>query len=154
MPSTVSFVKLEDDVTRKLLDLEKIAPGTINKIAVRLVVAFKDILRDDVMSGQVLGERTGTAKKNIYDNYVRKGTYHLPAPRLANIYEAGADISPKKGKAVRFVTSSGEVVFSRGRIVLERRPFWSMGWKSFIAGNYAKRIVAEYIDKYWTRRFN
>lgn len=154
MSSAVSLVKLEDDAVRKLLDLEKAAPGTINKIAVRLVVAFKGVLRDDFMSGQILGERTGTAKKNIFDNYVRKGTYHLPAPRLANIFEGGAVISPRKGKAIRFVTPSGDVVYARGRISVERRPFWSMGWNSFVAGSYAKRIVTEFIDKYWTRRFN
>ncbi len=154
MSSALSFVKLEDDVTRKILELEKESPGTMNKIAVRLVIAFKDILRDDFMSGQILGQRTGMAKKNIYDNYVRKGTYHLPAPRLANIYETGAVVAPKDRKAIRFVSKSGEVVFSRGRVVLDKKPFWSTGWKTFVVSNAARKIVEEYLEKNWTRRFN
>ncbi len=154
MPSALSFVKLEDDVTRKILELERVSPGTMNKIAVRLVIAFKDLLRDDFMSGQILGERSGKAKKNVYDNYVRKGTYHLPAPRLANIYETGAVVSPRKGKAIRFMSDSGDVVFSRGTIVIERRPLWSMGWKAFITSNIARRIVEDYLAEHWARRFN
>lgn len=151
MPKSLT---ISDDVTKKILELEKAVPGTINKIAAAMAVKFKEHARDRYMSGQVLGERTGKAKDNLIDRYKRLGTFELLTPRLANIFEGGATINPVKGAAIRFTNASGQNVFVRGSIQLEPHPFWSMSWSDFIASSYADRVAEEIINREWTKRFN
>ena len=149
-----AFVVLGDDITKKMLELEKIAPGTINKVATEMVIRFKEVTRNRYMSGQIIGEGRGKAKKDIWDTYRKKGTFAFKVPRLANIFETESVIKPDKARALHFVNKAGQDVFIRGSVKLEKRPFWSLSWKDFIASSYADRIAQEVLDKLWTRRFN
>lgn len=148
------LVVLGDDIAKKMLELERIAPGTINKVATQMVIRFKDLTRDRYMSGQILGEKSGKSKKSIWDTYKKKGSFIFKVPRLANIFEQGATIKPGPARALHFVNDAGQDVFVKGAIKLKKRPFWSTSWKDFIASSYADRIAKEVIDKEWTRRFN
>ena len=149
-----AFVVLGDDITKKMLELERIAPGTINKVATEMVIRFKDITRNRYMSGQIIGEKSGKAKESIWDNYRKKGSFVFKVPRLANIFEPGAMVKPNLAKALHFVNDAGQDVFVKGAIELKKKPFWSTSWKDFIASSFADRIAMEVIGKEWTRRFN
>jgi len=148
-------VNITDGVTDKLERFGRAAPKHLDKILRIVGSQYRAELKKKYLSGQMLGRNSGNLVRSLYVGKQR-GRDHVyivgsksvksrqdfggvaivrrdaASLKLANIFEhaGGYTIVPKVKKALMFVTSDGNIVFTR-KVTGQARPFMSASSRAF-----------------------
>jgi len=148
-------VVVTDGVSDRLAAFGSAAPRMLDTILRMVGSQYRAELKKKYLSGQMLGRNSGSLVRSLYVGRSR-GKKHVyivgnkavrskqdfggvaivrrdaASVKLANIYEhaGGYTIVPKNKKALMFVTSDGQIVFTK-RVVGRSRPFMSASAQAF-----------------------
>jgi len=148
-------ITIEEEFTRKLDQLGADAPKVLDRILTVTGAKYRDFVRRNYISGQMLNRQSGKLWKSVLSRRLRNSRHVVlisGQPKLSNIYEhpGGAVIQPKNAKALRFEVG-GKVVFTRKPVRLAWRPFMSQSADSFPFGStfevVAERTFAKEFEK-------
>lgn len=133
-------ITFDDQVSEKIDRFASSADHLLDRILVSTGGKYASYVRRSFLSGQMLGARTGEARKKLKVHQVR-GQHHLYAiwSALQNIYESrsGVDIVPKGGSRVSAATDR------RGR---------RSGWAGHtVGGAHMLRWIGEDSKIHWSR---
>ncbi len=153
-------IRWEDKVTDQIKRFGENAGDVLDIILRGLSRNFRNHLRKNELSGQMLRRRTGELQESVHHGKLRgrKHVFMISAmPKLANIYEhtGGAIIKAKKAKMLRWY-GEGAMGFDFGprfakQVKLPYRPFWTHGVASFdFNGGFVKvadKVLAKEIKR-------
>lgn len=126
-------IEISDPVSAQLKALGDDAPHVLDRSLSKTGTFYRAFVRRNYLSGQMLHRRSGKLYKSMWVKKMRgrQHDYLISAqPRLSNIYEQGAVITPKTGRVLRFIglTRGGMAqgwVFTRRTVFLAPRRFMS-----------------------------
>lgn len=135
-------VTITDPVSPALAQFGGQAPNLLDRVLRGTGNQFRGYVRNSYLSGQALGVRTGKTKRDVRLRKIRGAQAYLVTSRIANIFQGGAVIVPKRpGGYLRFTTrgtTSGftlssrwagdrvvatGLVFTRRPVLLRPRPY-------------------------------
>ena len=153
-------IRWEDKVTAQIKQFGENAGNVLDIILRGLSRNFRNHLRKNELSGQMLHRRTGELQESVHHGKLRgrKHVFMVSAmPKLANIYEhlGGALIKAKKAKLLRWYGADAIGInfgprFAK-QVKLPHRPFWTHGVATFdFDGMFAKlaeKVIAKEIKR-------
>ncbi len=141
---------VEDEASAGLQAFEEHFPGTLDAALRGTALDFRNRVRKNYLSGQMLARRTGRLWQSIHHGKSRRATHDFiisSHPQLANIYShpGGANIVPDTKKALRWSTPNG-YVFSKHSHLAEK-PFMRTAVQAFDFGGQFKKSADKAIEK-------
>jgi len=145
------FVDVQDRFSDELEQFGKRAPTIALRICRTIGQEFRKFTKKNYLRGQVIGKRTGELYKNIKivtDKRSKNAVIVKPWARLANIYHnpEGATITPVAGKALKFETKDGRIVFTK-RVRLAPRPWMRKATSEFSWAQEIPRAAEKVLNR-------
>jgi hypothetical protein len=142
---------VEDEASAGLKAFEEHFPGTLDASLRGTALAFRNHVRKNYLSGQMLNRITGDLWKSIHHGKSRRATHDFiisSHPQLANIYShpGGANIAPSNAKALRWWKIGEGYHFSKHSHLAEK-PFMRTAVQAFDFGAQFKKSADRAIEK-------
>lgn len=149
-------ITLEDEITAKLDKLGGDAGKILDRILKVTGAKYRDYVRRQYLSGQMLGKRTAKLWRSVLAQKLRRANHTVLVsgqPKLSNIYEhlGGATIVPRSGGVLRFEVD-GKIVFTRKPIRLPYRPFITESSHAFPFGGTFVQVAERTFEREFADR--